>query len=472
MKLVISVFLFLSISVSSHAENNDKKISDKKVDNLITTIEDPEKRQDFIENLETIIEVEEKDSTPSFSEVIKIEEKTEQLVNNYESFLSKHNLNETLVGRVFLSAMSILLLIGVLYAVSKLGDFIRSHLQAFKRKYYLTHNRFRLYARLIRYCVYAVTIIFFIFTLGVVWGISSFDLFENEGFNIFFGRFLGIFVVGVIGIAVWETINGVIEYNVGKPGHSNLNRLRTLLPIIKNMLFIVFFILFSLVILSEIGVDILPLLAGAGVVGIAIGFGAQTVVKDFITGFTVIFEDLIQVGDIVKVGDRMGRIEKITIRKVQLRDLEGIVYTVPFSEIKIIENWTKEYSYYLIDVGIAYREDPEEVIGYLKEIDENVRQDDEFKDLILEPIEVLGVDHFADSAVIIKARIKTLPIKQWDVGREFNKRMKAKFDQNKVEMPFPHQTIYFGENKDGSAPAAPITVKKEIEEHREKKNKD
>lgn len=152
--------------------------------------------------------------------------------------------------------------------------------------------------------------------------------------------------------------------------------------------------------------------------------------------------------------------EKITIRKVQLRDMAGTVYTVPFSEITIVENLTKDFSHYVFDVGIAYRENPDEVIAVLKEIDAEMRQDAEFKDDILDPLEVMGVDKFADSAVMLKARIKTKPIKQWRIGREFNRRMKHAFDKHGIEIPFPHRTQYFGEDRAGSAPPARIEVRR------------
>jgi len=138
--------------------------------------------------------------------------------------------------------------------------------------------------------------------------------------------------------------------------------------------------------------------------------------------------------------------------------------TVPFGEISVVENLTKEFSFYLMDVGVAYRENTDDVIKYLREVDEELRQDEDFKNLIISPIEILGVDQFADSAVVIKARIKTKPIRQWDVGREFNRRMKFKFDEHGVEIPFPHQTIYFGEDKKGNAPAATIRLEKESSE--------
>ena len=190
----------------------------------------------------------------------------------------------------------------------------------------------------------------------------------------------------------------------------------------------------------------MPLLAGAGVLGIAVGFGAQTLVKDFLTGITVILEDLLQIGDVVQVGQRSGRVERITLRKIQLRDLEGIVHTVPFGEVSIVDNYTKEYSYYLFDVGVAYKEDTDQVIEHLKNIDEGMRESEQYQDLILEPLEILGVDQFADSAVVIKARIKTRAHDRWTIGREFKRRIKYTFDEHGIEIPFPHQTVYFGDS--------------------------
>jgi small conductance mechanosensitive channel len=264
-----------------------------------------------------------------------------------------------------------------------------------------------------------------------------------------------------LAVAVWEGVNAVLDNILHRADYKESMRLQTVMPIIRNVIFIGFMVMFTLILLSELGINVIPLMAGAGVLGIAIGFGAQTMVKDFLTGFTIILEDLIQVGDVVTLGGKTGLIEKITIRKVQMRDLSGIVYTIPFGDVTIIENMTKNFSYYVMDIGVAYREDTDEVVALLREIDEDMRQDENFKNLILEPIEILGVDAFADSAVIIKARIKTRPIKQWDVGREFNRRMKYKFDEHGIEIPFPHQTIYFGVDKDGTAPPAPIKIEKE-----------
>tara|TARA_B100001123_G_scaffold228801_1_gene257443 strand:- start:237 stop:1016 length:780 start_codon:yes stop_codon:yes gene_type:complete len=213
-----------------------------------------------------------------------------------------------------------------------------------------------------------------------------------------------------------------------------------------------------MVTLSELGLNIGPLLAGAGVIGLAVGFGAQTLVKDIITGLFILIEDHISVGDVVKVGSHSGLVEKLTLRTIQLRDPGGTVHVIPFSEVTTIENLTKDFSRYVFDVGIAYRENTDRVVDVLHELGEELLKDEHYGELILEPLEVLGVDSFGDNAVVIKARITTKPAKQWVVGREFNRRIKNRFDELGIEMPFPHRTIYFGEDASGSAPPARITT--------------
>jgi small conductance mechanosensitive channel len=199
-------------------------------------------------------------------------------------------------------------------------------------------------------------------------------------------------------------------------------------------------------------VNIGPLLAGAGILGLAIGFGAQTLVKDLITGVTILLEDGATVGDVIEVAGHAGVVEEMRIRVIQLRDLAGNVHLVPYSDVTTIKNFTKEFSYYLFEIGVAYREDTDEVCEVLKQLSDELQQDSEFGPDILEPLEILGVDQFADSAVIIKARMKTKPIRQWAIGREFNRRMKKRFDERNIEIPFPHTTLYFGEPREGNPP--------------------
>jgi small conductance mechanosensitive channel len=206
------------------------------------------------------------------------------------------------------------------------------------------------------------------------------------------------------------------------------------------------------VILGEFGVSIGPILTAAGVLGLAVGFGAQHLVQDVINGFFLLFDDQIRVGDVVSIGDKGGLVEKVSLRLTVLRDLAGNVHYIRNGQISTVTNMTKEYSRYVFDIGVAYREDVDQVIEVIKEIDEGMRNDEYFGQSILEPIEILGLDKFADSAVIVRARTKTKPIKQWETGREFNRRLKKRFDELGIEIPFPHQTVYFGEDKQGQAP--------------------
>jgi small conductance mechanosensitive channel len=222
-------------------------------------------------------------------------------------------------------------------------------------------------------------------------------------------------------------------------------------------------------VLSELGINIAPLLAGAGVVGLAVGFGAQRLVQDVITGVFILFQDLMSVGDVVKLGDKAGVVEALSIRTVRLRDLSGTVHTIPFSAIEGVSNLTRDFSFYVFDLGVAYREDVDAVIALLQQIGEELRGDAEIGPLILEPLEVFGLDAFGDSAIMIKGRIKTRPIKQWQVGRAFNRLVKLRFDEQGIEIPFPHRTLYFGQDKDGSAPPAFVqleTLSREAGEER------
>ncbi|MBT5050229.1 MAG: mechanosensitive ion channel [Rhodospirillaceae bacterium] len=262
----------------------------------------------------------------------------------------------------------------------------------------------------------------------------------------------------VVTIVVLEVSSALIERYLSRDGAAVSSRARTLLPLLRTTLLVVLVTLFLLVTLSELGLNIAPLLAGAGVIGLAIGFGAQTLMKDIITGMFILVEDQLAVGDVVKVGSHAGVVETMTLRTIRLRDLAGTVHVVPFSEVTTLENMTKDFSRYVFEVGVAYREDTDTVVEALKQVGDDLLQDEAFKDLIISPLEVLGVDSFGDNAVIIKARITTQPIKQWQVGREFNRRMKKHFDALGIEIPFPHRTIYFGEDREGEAPVARVAM--------------
>ncbi len=237
-------------------------------------------------------------------------------------------------------------------------------------------------------------------------------------------------------------------------------RADTLSSVIGYVLRITIFLVGLMLILTELGIEVGPIIAAAGIIGLAVGFGAQSLVKDVISGFFILLQDQIRVGDVVQIAGKGGLVEHVNLKMTILRDLAGNVHYVPNGTIDVVTNMTKDYSRFVFNIGIAYREDVDEVMKVITEIDESLRKDPEFSDDILEPLEILGVDEFADSAVIIKARTKTKPIKQWRVGREFNRRMKKVFDEKNIEIPFPHMTLYAGEDKTGHAPAIPVSMKK------------
>ena len=201
----------------------------------------------------------------------------------------------------------------------------------------------------------------------------------------------------------------------------------------------------ALVAFSQIGFNIGPILAGAGVAGLAVGFGAQSLVKDLVSGFFLILENQIRVGDVAVINGTGGLVESITFRTVVLRDNAAVVHVFPNGSINTLSNMTKDWSAYVIDLGVAYKEDTDRVVEIMRRVGEEMRGEAKYGGLMLEPIEVLGVDAFADSAVMIKARLKTLPLQQWNVGREYRRRLKKTLDTERVEIPFPHQTLYMGE---------------------------
>ncbi len=238
-------------------------------------------------------------------------------------------------------------------------------------------------------------------------------------------------------------------------------RADTLSSVIRYILFMAIVIVAAITVMGELGIEIGPILAAAGIVGLAVGFGAQNLVQDVISGFFILLEDQIRVGDVVQIADKSGVVERMSLRLVVLRDLAGNVHFVRNGQIQTVTNMTKDYGRYVFEIGVAYREDVDEVIEVVKGVDEELRKDPAYKDDILEPIEILGLDQFADSAVVIKARTKTKPIRQWAVGREFNKRLKKAFDERDIEIPFPHVTLYMGQDKKGESPPLNMMVHKE-----------
>jgi len=215
---------------------------------------------------------------------------------------------------------------------------------------------------------------------------------------------------------------------------------------------VLIFIVVVMLVLNELGISIAPFLATAGVAGIAIGFGAQSLVKDYFAGLFLLVEDQIRLGDVVRIAGVDGLVEEVTLRYVRLRDFEGHVHFVPNGEIKIVTNRTRDFAQALIEIGVAYREDTDEALGVMRDVAQEMRTDPVWGARILADVEIVGVERWADSAVILRCRMKVVGIEQWSVRREFLARLKKAYDARGIEIPFPHVTIYPGVAKDGGAP--------------------
>ncbi|HRC60044.1 MAG: mechanosensitive ion channel family protein [Propionivibrio sp.] len=211
-------------------------------------------------------------------------------------------------------------------------------------------------------------------------------------------------------------------------------------------------------ILSELGISIAPILGAAGVVGVAVGFGAQSLVKDYFTGFFLLLENQIRQGDVIQAGGKAGVVEEITLRFVRMRDYDGNVHFVPNGTITTVTNMTRGHAHAVVDVGVAYRENVDQALEIMRQTGAELRADPAFAAKILEDVEIVGVEAWADSAVVLRCRFKVAPIEQWGVRREYLRRLKHAFDVAGIEIPFPHLTLYPGQNKDGASPPLHLSI--------------
>jgi small conductance mechanosensitive channel len=225
-------------------------------------------------------------------------------------------------------------------------------------------------------------------------------------------------------------------------------RIKTLMALFRWIGSILIIALTLFLLLELFGFNMAPILAGAGIVGLAFGFGGQYLIRDIINGVFILVEGQYRINDVVKIGEHGGLVEAVNLRVTRLRDLEGKVIYIPNGEIKSVVNFTQEFSQALLNIGVAYKENVDRVMEVIKEVGAAMQADPHFSRMILDELEMLGVDDFAASQVTIKCRIKTLPIKQWEVAREFRRRIKNRFDELGIEIPFPHTTLYFGTGKD------------------------
>ncbi|HEX6860746.1 MAG TPA: mechanosensitive ion channel domain-containing protein [Caulobacteraceae bacterium] len=318
------------------------------------------------------------------------------------------------------------------------------------------HVRTRRVARFTTFVLNLVLIVAVVFGLAAVWG---FDLagwlsrgigeqLLQSSIRMALVLILSFAAIELSGLLIHRLLGGLARDALDQRRAAQLNTLR---PVLKGVAQTAIVLTGAMMLLSEAGVKIGPLLAGAGVVGIAVGFGAQTLVKDFLTGVFLIVEDIVSVGDIVRIGDCGGLVEEMTVRTIRLRDFDGTLHVFPYGEAQVIHNLTKSFSCYVFTLQVSYDSDIDRALEVMGEVGAEMLADSDHGGNILEPIEVVGVDALGDSGVVLKARIKTRPLEQWSVGREYNRRIKLAFEAAGISIPYPHLQLVMPEGQRLSA---------------------
>ncbi len=337
------------------------------------------------------------------------------------------------------------LVVRSIQGLSRHGFAIAPDLRA---RYPTLEHRANRYVPVLTLLASAVVYIAAAVTVLQAWDVQAFVWLSSEFGRQAIGRAVLIVVVIAVALVVWEIFASAIErylQTIEGSGAARRTRLRTLLPLLRTALLCVIFLMAGLIILSEIGVNIAPLLAGAGVVGLAIGFGSQALVKDVITGLFILIEDQLAIGDVVNLGgDHSGVVEAITVRTIQLRDQAGVLHTLPFSEVTTIRNMSKDFAHVVARITISYGEDIDRVVEILRGVSDELISDEAMRPLILDPFDYQGVDALDQFSVVLLLRIRTLPLQQWKVARAFNRLVKIAFDKHGIAMRDPSPVVISG----------------------------
>ena len=269
--------------------------------------------------------------------------------------------------------------------------------------------------------------------------------------NVLLGQALEILVILFLAWGAFRILGLIlrrIERSAAAADPSTVSlheqRIATLLSLVRSVGIVVIIVITLFMVLTTMGVNIGPLLAGAGVIGLAISFGAQSLVRDIISGLFILFENQFGVGDVIRVADVSGRVEKMTLRIVVMRDVQGVVHIMPNGEITRVSNLTRAFSRAVLDIGVSYREDGDRVMEVMRDVGRQLWEDPDWRPLLVEEPVVPGIESFGESSVNIRMMATTLPLKQWDVARELRRRIKRRFDEEKIEIPYPQRTINWG----------------------------
>ena len=427
--------------------------SPEEIGALIDDLKDPERREALIRELEALQAARNQHGDAAQTlENLNLSElvgrAADQLQQGWQKLLA---LDAFWVAQQALWSVAALALVAVLYWITRRG--LRRLEARFDQSAATSHRGFLLGRRLLK-----ITLLLLAGAMLLqIWGVSLVGWLSTLTSLAWVRTTLSLLVIGAAALMLWSLSDSIIEGTLRTQARRLDNarkrsRLLTVTPLLQGTVRITIGVLALLLVLAQLGLNIGPLLAGAGIIGLAVGFGAQSLIKDLLIGVTLLLEDAASVGDVINVGGHIGEVEAMGIRMLRLRDLDGTVHLVPYSEITTISNLTKDFAYVLLDVRVAYRENVDQVIDALVEVANEFRDDEDFGPVILEDLEVMGVNALDESGVDVRIRLKTLPLERWHVGREFRRRIKARFDQDGIEIPYPHRVIRFGVDKSGDAP--------------------
>jgi small conductance mechanosensitive channel len=301
-------------------------------------------------------------------------------------------------------------------------------------------SRVKFYSSVFGSLIKALFLIVIFSSLLSIWQIKGVNWLDSNSGQYLVQRVISLLLITLFSVVMWELLNWLLHRFIHQATHADgipNPRLQTLYRLIRTVVSMAFGALLVLMILSEMGVNIAPLLAGAGMIGVAVGFGAQSLVKDVLNGINMLIEDSVSLGDLVDLAGQSGTVEDLTLRSLKLRDVSGCVVTIPLGSITTIKNWSRDYGHQVLEVGVSHQADLQKVEQVLKTVSDSLLKDPELQESILEPADFWGVDRIDDKLVYVKLRIKTVPMKRWAVARAFYLKAKTALDKAGIAMTPP-----------------------------------
>lgn len=295
------------------------------------------------------------------------------------------------------------------------------------------------YGAMVRKFVVVALGVFTFLIIAEIWGFPALQWLIGE--RRLANSAISIGLILLLTAFAWRGVKIITNYLLATRSSGGTARTATASQIIVSLSRLVIGLFAVLLILGELGINIAPLIAGAGIVGLAIGFGAQSLVKDLLTGLMIVIEDSVAIGDVVRIGEETGKVERLGVRAMRLRAVDGTVHIIPYGGVTVISNMTKDYAFALLDIGIAYRENTDDIAQIMQSVATELQADSHFGPMVLEPMDFMGVQNLADTSVVLRGRIKTVATDRWQIEREFRRRIKREFDARGIEIPGPQMTV-------------------------------